>query len=82
MAYTARILSAVERVDTPDQISVVVEYSDGVKTIKRQYDWVTSTLTVDTIKLTIKDELKRMSIDTPAILSLLNAQIGREITLV
>lgn len=78
--YTAKILSAVENPNNPDQITVVVEYSDALKTFTRQYDWVSNTVTTENVDLTIKDELRKMNTDTPTILQALGSKIGQEIT--
>lgn len=80
--YIGKILSAVENSNNPDQITVVVEYNDSEaqKTFTRQYDWISSTLTAESVDITIKDELRRMNTDTPTILQALTTKIGQEIS--
>jgi hypothetical protein len=77
--YTAKILSVAENPNNPDQISVIVEYNNGEKHFTRQYDWISNTVSQDTIELTIKDELKKMNVNTPSIIESLIPKIGQEI---
>ena len=79
--YKATVLDVVENPNSPDQISVTVEYTDGEKTFKRQYDWLTCSVNENTIELTVQDELTKMNIDTKSIIDILKPKIGMEISL-
>jgi hypothetical protein len=74
--YSATILSVEENKSNPDQISLIVEYSNEEKKFTRQYDWISNTVNEDTADLTIKDELIKMNIDTPTILEILKPKVG------
>lgn len=80
--YYATVLSVDENKNNPDQISVTVEYNNDTKKFTRQYDWISNTVNANTIDMTVKDELLRMNIDTPAILVITQPKIGNKTSLI